>query len=131
MGQRGAELRNRETEPDVHDGNHARGDEQPPEPTREQPEVPAEEVAGDDRADAERPERPRAGEATQAAALEVGRIGLLVVDSRFVARHGSLRLARRLGTLRGGRNPNSSNGCEPRPRSGPKLRESSWCRAKE
>ncbi len=53
-------LGDRIAEPQIHDGDDEGRDEEAAEAPRGQAEVPAEEVARDDRADAERPERPDA-----------------------------------------------------------------------
>ena len=80
VGQGGRELGDGEAQPEVHDRDHARRDQQTPEPPFQQTEVPAEEVAGDDRSHPQRPQRPGSRVPTQAALVEVLLIGLPVRD---------------------------------------------------
>src|ERR671919_1902468 len=68
------------TEAVVHDGDENRRDDQAPEARRRQAEVPAVVVAGDDGADAERPEHPHTGMPPEAPLLEVLLVHLLIGD---------------------------------------------------
>jgi hypothetical protein len=55
VGKGGGHLGDRVTETYVHDRDDDRGDQESAEPSRREPEVPAEEIPGDDGADAQRP----------------------------------------------------------------------------
>ncbi len=82
--QRGGHLRDGEAESQVHDGDDHRRDGQAAETAGGEAEVPAEEVAADDGADAEGPERPDPRVALQAALLEIPVGGVLVADAPLV-----------------------------------------------
>src|SRR5918996_1018375 len=68
------------TEAVVHDGDDHCRDHQASEACRRQAEVPAVVVAGDDGADAERPEHPHTGMPPEAPLLEVLLVHLLIGD---------------------------------------------------
>ncbi len=70
----------------------------PPNPPAREAEVPAEEVAADDGADAQGPEGPDPGVALQAALLEVAVRGVFVADAAVLG-----RLFRHRGEDSGGR----------------------------
>ena len=105
VGQCRCHLCDGEGQSEVHDRDDAGGDEHAAPPRDRKSEVPAREVARDDRADRERPERDDAGVAPQTASLEVGCVGFPVGDRPACASrpvHGSERLAE---ALEAGREP--------------------------
>ena len=71
MWQRRAHLGDREGQAQIHDGDDDAGHQHAAPATGGKAEIPAREMAGDHRADAQRPERPDAGIALQAALFEV------------------------------------------------------------
>ncbi len=73
-----AHLGEREGEAEIHDGDENGGDQHAAPAAGGETEVPAGEVSGDHRADAERPQQPHAGVTLQAARLEVSVFDLLV-----------------------------------------------------
>ena len=82
----------------VHDRDDDAGDQQAAEAPGVEAEVPAVEIARDDRADAERPERPEGGVTAQFAPFEIAVFRVLIGDRSdcpLVLRHGAL-----LGCLR-------------------------------
>ena len=83
--QRRRELGDTRAQARVEHGRQERREQQPPEAPDCEAEVPAEEVAGDDRPDTKRPQRPRAGVAPQAALVEEG--GVLVLIRNGVPAH--------------------------------------------
>jgi hypothetical protein len=75
-----------EAEPEIHDDDDQRRDEQPAESARGQSEVPAEEVSGDHSADAERPQGPHPGIFSKTPLLEVSVIDRMVPDTVYALR---------------------------------------------
>ncbi len=80
MRQRRGHLRDAVAQAVVHDGDDRGGDQEAAEPARAEPDVPPVEVAGDDGADPQGPERPDAGVTPEAPLLEVLLTHLLIGD---------------------------------------------------
>ena len=93
--QRRRHLGEAEDQPEIHDRDDDRGDEQAAPAAGADAEVPAGEVTGDDGADAERPQRPDARVAPQSALLEVVLAGILVGDAAdgFLVSHATLPIS--------------------------------------
>ena len=100
MGQGGTHLGDAEDEAEIHDGNDDGGQCEAAPAAGKQAEIPAGIVAGDNRADAQRPQRSDTGVAAQAALVEVVLVDRPVVDAGFV--HAALpRSALLYGTEEG------------------------------
>ena len=87
MRQRRRHFGEREGQPEIHDRNDDRREEHRAEALR-QSEIPTGIMAGDDRADAERPERPDARITLQPPRLEIGVVYRCVGDARCALRRG-------------------------------------------
>lgn len=82
MGKCRGEFGEAEAESDVEDGHDQQGDHQAAEATGGEAEISAEEIAGDDRSDAQCPQVKDARVASQGALGEPGCIAGSVVDLR-------------------------------------------------
>jgi hypothetical protein len=82
--QRGRHLGDRVAHADVERRDDQRRDQQAAEAAGAKPEVPAGEIARDDRADAQRPERPDPGVAAQPPLLEIIGADLDVADAALL-----------------------------------------------
>ena len=80
-----AHLGDRIGEPEIHDGDEDGAEEHAAPAAHAEAEVPAGEIAGDDRGDAERPEIEDAGVAPELAVLEVVQPWGLIGDPAFVS----------------------------------------------